>query len=119
MWPLVEAIGEAPDFLNAYWGPDSDDRRRLFFDVTAAKRWVDFNTCKVILEDFGKTPTPSAPTAVTGPVTLVFGAHNILVDATTADRSWRRYFPLATTRLVNAGHFVHLEAPPWQWFPDS
>lgn len=119
VWALVEAICEIPDFLNAYWGPDAQARRRWFFDVIARQPWVDFNTCKVILEDFWSTPVPDTPVAVTGPVTLVFGVHDVLVDAAAAEHVWRRYFPHATTQLVDAGHFVHLEAPPSVWLRDS
>jgi len=62
VWLLVEAVCEVPDFLNAYWGPDADGRRRWFFDVIAKRPWVDLNTCKVILEDFWKAQVPDTGT---------------------------------------------------------
>jgi len=55
----------------------------------------------------------------TGPVTLILGTHDVLVEARAAERIWRCYFPHATTQLVNDGHVVHLEAPPSVWLPDS
>ncbi|MBS6363149.1 alpha/beta hydrolase [Burkholderia sp.] len=119
VWTLVEAIRDVPDFLSAYWGAGSEERRLWFYDVIATKPWVDFNTCKVILEDFWKTPTLNIQTVVTGPVTLVLGTQDVLVDAPTAEHAWRRYFPRATTRLLNAGHFMHLEKLPSEWLPSN
>lgn len=117
VWALARAICEVPDFLNVYWGPDAGDRQRWFFELIATKPWADLNTCQVILEDFWTQPALDQPISFAGPVTLVFGHHDALVDAAAEEARWKRYFPQAQTRVVNAGHFIQLETPPAFWMP--
>ena len=114
-WNLVEAICEVPRFFDIYWGPNAEDQRRWFHTTIATQPWADLNTCKVVLQDFWTRPDLAVQTTVTGPVELIFGSHDLLVDPSEEVRRWLNYFPHATTRRVNAGHLVHLETPPSQW----
>lgn len=117
VWSLIEAVSEVPTFLNAYWGADSDEQRQRFYALIAEKPWADFNTCKVILKDFWSTSAVDVQPSVTAPVKLLFGVHDVLVDANTEERIWLRYFPHATTQRVNSGHCVQFETPPTVWMP--
>ncbi|MFL9908350.1 alpha/beta fold hydrolase [Paraburkholderia sp. RL17-337-BIB-A] len=116
-WTLVERILEVPGFLDVYWGPESHERRRWFLSLIEREPWLDINTLRTILLDYWAGRALTVRTTVRGPVGLVFGVHDVLVDAAQEAVAWKRYFPQATSRQLNAGHFVHLETPPHLWLP--
>lgn len=112
---LVEEIWAVPGLLDVYWSPASVERKKWFLEVIEREPWLDFNTFMVILKDFWETKPMHARATVQGPVNLVFGTHDVLVDAQQETQNWLRFFPDATISLLDAGHYVHLEAPPDLW----
>ncbi len=118
-WCLVEAICDIPQFLDAYWGPHSELRRRWFYQTVIGQSWADLNTCEVVLRDFWNSPELSAAIDFTGPVKLIFGKHDVLVDPSSDAHRWSRHFPRATISCVDTGHFVQLEMAPETWMPSA
>jgi pimeloyl-ACP methyl ester carboxylesterase len=114
---LVEEIWAVPGVPDVYWSPASGVRKKWFLEVIAREGWVDFNTFIVILKDFWDTKPMNVKTTVAGPVNIVFGSHDVLVDATQEAQNWLRFFPDATIKLTDAGHYPHLENPPELWLP--
>ncbi|WP_322059284.1 alpha/beta hydrolase [Paraburkholderia sp. J63] len=117
LWTLFERICQVPGFLDMYWGPDAVERRQWFNALIEREAWLDFNACHVILKDFMETTPLRVQTTVRGPVNIVFGLHDVLVDPRREAQTWSRYFQNVTIQWLNAGHFVHLECPPELWLP--
>jgi pimeloyl-ACP methyl ester carboxylesterase len=114
-WSLVERLCEVPGVFELYWGPGTEELQNWFISLSERGPWLDLNTCKVILQDFWATKALRVQTTVRGPVNIVFGLHDVLVDVKREARNWSRYFPNLTVYHLSTGHFVHLESSPDLW----
>lgn len=112
----AQVIGVA-NFIDVYWSPSAHARRRWFVDLLTHQPVFDMNAFEVIVRDFWSAGASSAPARVAGPVHLVFGRADPLVDIEVERQTWLGLFRHATSRDIDCGHFVHLEATPSVWWP--
>jgi pimeloyl-ACP methyl ester carboxylesterase len=78
---------------------------------------IDPEAFQVLLADFWQQPRLSVQTRVRGPVSLLFGEDDPLVDPAAGAAAWQAFFPSARSRILPAGHFIQLERPPAEWWP--
>lgn len=115
-WQLIAAILATPDFLDAYWSPRAIEQRSWMAALIGDSAVFDFNAFQSIVNDFLNEPPRIGPTLFTGPVSLVLGAHDSLNDNDAEGKAWKAHFPQAELRVVDAGHFPHLERPTDEWY---
>ena len=51
-----------------------------------------------------------------GEVVALLGKHDPVVRVEDSIETWRKIFPQTQFKVVDAGHFLHLELPPEAWF---
>lgn len=114
---LAAQIMSVANFLDVYWSPGADARRRWFLDLLTHQPVADLNAFEVIVRDFwSEAQIISVQTTVTNPVELIFGRADPLVDVEAERRIWTAFFPHAVSRELDSGHFVHLETEPTMWW---
>jgi pimeloyl-ACP methyl ester carboxylesterase len=116
-WSMVAQVLATPDFVDLYWGPGMPERRAQFKALLGDGSVFDFATFHAVLDDFlfSGEARPSSPLAFTGPVCAVIGNADGLYDPATDDAELLRCFPQARIQRLDAGHFLHLEAPAVSW----
>lgn len=108
-----------PAFLNAYWSPWALDRRAWFGALMAREPVFDADAFGAIAGDAWPELGPPAASGFDGPVDIVYGNTDVLVDAATSLPLWQRAFADVRSRTVRSGHFIQLECPPTAWWRAS
>lgn len=116
-WLLVDELMATPDFLRVYFSDDADVEYAAFIDLMAHESLLDASAFRAILQDFWELRPIHGPIALGCPVDLVFGKYDVLSDPSKEEAIWLQYFAQARSRHLDAGHFVHLERPPDEWWP--
>jgi pimeloyl-ACP methyl ester carboxylesterase len=112
---LARTIMATPDFIDIYWAPNSAPQREAFKSLLEREALFDAATFDAVTRDLFHGPRLQATTRVAGPVSIVWGRHDPLIDPDTESATWTGYFPTATTHMLEAGHFIQLEADA-AWF---
>lgn len=118
-WSLFDALLATPDFLRVYFSRDADAQYAAFAGLMAREPLFDASALRAILQDFWELRPIDGPIAPGCPVDLVFGKYDLLSDPSEEEAIWLQYFPQARSRHLDAGHFVHLERPPAEWWPEA
>lgn len=116
-WLLVDELMATPDFLRVYFSDDADVEYAAFTDLMARESLLDASAFRAILQDSWALQPIHGPIALGCPVDLVFGKYDVLSDSSEEEAIWLQYFAQARSRHLDAGHFVHLERPPDEWWP--
>jgi pimeloyl-ACP methyl ester carboxylesterase len=118
-WRMVDELMATPDFLRVYFSDHADALYAGFTDLMAREPLFDASAFRTILQDSWEAPVLECPTHLECPVDIVFGSADVLTDPASDGPVWTDYFPHARIHCVDAGHFVHLELPPEQWWPQA
>ncbi|PTB20128.1 hypothetical protein C9I57_13555 [Trinickia symbiotica] len=118
-WLLVDELMATPNFLRVYFSARADAQYAEFAGLMAREALFDVSAFRTILQDFWNAPALEGPPRVECPVEIVFGREDVLTDSASESNVWAAFFPHAKIRHVDAGHFVHLELPPEQWWPPA
>jgi pimeloyl-ACP methyl ester carboxylesterase len=113
---LAQTVLATQDFIDVYWAPGSTSRCDAFKTLLANESLFDHGTFEAITRDLCRQPPLNITTRIVGPVHVVLGRHDPLVDPDTEYPIWGAYFPTATPHLIETGHFPHLEADASEWF---
>ncbi|MFM0598418.1 alpha/beta fold hydrolase [Paraburkholderia dilworthii] len=113
---LAAQITSIANFIDLYWSPRADERRRWYVDLLTHQPVIDLNAFEVLAKDFWLEPPMSVRAIVPESVHLVLGRADPLMDVDAERRIWTALFPGAVSHEVNSGHFVHLETPPETWW---
>lgn len=108
-WQVFAALAQVPRFWEAYFTPQAQAAQR-FGELMAVPGTFDAATAVAVLDDHADSGAVSAPCGYTGPVSLVFGAGDPLLDPVQGAADWRAVFPQASVRILPVGHFPLLEA---------
>ena len=114
-WELTEVILGTPGFADLYWSPQAVEQCQWFGASLGDPAMFDFNAFQATLNDFFDEPDVGGPADFTGPVSIVFGMHDALMDPEIEGKVWKKYFPQALVSVVDAGHFIHMELPADCW----
>lgn len=116
-WSLFDELRATPDFLRVYFSDDAKAQYSAFTRLMARVLLLDAFALRAILQDFWELRPIDGPIALGCPVDLVFGKYDMLSDPSEDEAVWLQYFAQARSRHLDAGHFVHLERPPAEWWP--
>lgn len=118
---LFGLVFTVPDFLTAYWSPWADDRRAWFGDLMKKEPVFDGAAFDAIAGDAWADLGPRAVSGFAGPIDIVYGDADVLVDAPASLPIWQGAFRQVTSRVVHAGHMIQLESPAAAWWraPDD
>lgn len=115
-WQLVGTIFSCPGFLDAYWSPNAEWQRQWLGELMASNPAVfDFDAFQAITNDFLDGSAVDVKSQFDGPVSAVLGTHDPLIDTQVDGKIWQRCFPQAKVKIIESGHFVHMELPPERW----
>jgi pimeloyl-ACP methyl ester carboxylesterase len=109
-WDVFGALSLLPDVTELYFGPNGGpEAARSFAALLQQPGAFDGPTSVATADDFSARDHTPVLSAYTGPVAVLFGAYDPIIDAD-ADRAvWEVIFPQATFFKVQTGHFPLLE----------
>jgi pimeloyl-ACP methyl ester carboxylesterase len=113
MFGIVFAV---PAFLSAYWSPWAVDERTWFGALMEREPVFDAEAFTAIARDAWAELGPPEASGFAGPVDIVYGNTDVLVDPATSLPPWQRAFRNVSGRTVRSGHFIQIECPAADWW---
>lgn len=113
---LSGIVYTVPAFLTAYWSPWAGDKLAWFGDLMQKEPVFDGAAFDAIAGDAWPELGPPAVSGFAGPVDIVYGDADVLVDAAASLPLWRQAFPQAGSRVVHSGHMIQVESPAAAWW---
>ena len=120
---LIQACFPDPAIPDIYFGPGSVAAKDRYLALASAAPPIDVPTFFAVM--FDRLRAPPQPRAEAcpehrrrrfdGEVTAILGKHDPLHVEESSEK-WREIFPQAQFKVMDAGHFLHLELPPEVWF---
>lgn len=109
-WDVFGALTLLPDVTALYFGPNGGaEAARSFAELIEQPGAFDGPTSVATSDDFSALDRRPAASAFTGPVTVLFGAHDPMIAAEQDRAVWGTIFPQAEFFKVETGHFPLLE----------
>lgn len=109
-WDVFGALAQLPDVTALYFGPSGGEAAaRSFAELIAQPGAFDGPTSVATSDDFSAIDRRPVVSSFTGPVTVLFGAHDPMIDAEHDRAIWTTIFPQAEFFKVESGHFPLLE----------
>ena len=112
---MILAGAVHPAYPAVYFGPNSTVTSDFFLGIFAKGGLLNLETFLTVMNDLLNAPALTPVNGFDGKVSLVLGRHDPLLDVNEDIAAWRHIFPQLQVRVVNCGHFVHLELPPEIW----
>lgn len=114
---LATALFSVPRLLDRYWAPGNTAECERHAQLAATANWFDATTFAAVARDLHDRPLPARqPTGY--PMSILAGRHDPYFAGDHDVDAWRRQFPGAEIRIVEAGHMVHFERPVDEWLRD-
>lgn len=114
---VLDIVFAAPRFLEAYWSPWAKARHDWYADLMKNAPVFDPEAFFAIAADAWRELGPLNRSAFDGPVDVIYGSADVLVDAATTLPMWQRAFRHVASRTVRSGHMIQFECPPEEWWP--
>lgn len=105
--------GTLPD---TYFAPHSAEARDRYFAMAGKTPPLDIASYFAVMQEFLHAPNSTQAAEYGGEVNILMGRDDPLLDLDEDKHKWLAVFPQAEFKLVEAGHFLHLELPPEIWF---
>jgi pimeloyl-ACP methyl ester carboxylesterase len=115
LWALIDSLFSVKDLLDFYWSPTAVVQRVAMNQLAATGKLFHVPTYQAVLNDF-ITRVPLPPVTWRGSANVWIGRHDPYALPSDAE-AWRVVLPQASVQFVEAGHFPHLELPPYLWLP--
>lgn len=112
---LVEELLTTPGMSDHFWAPQSHRLRERFNTIAATALHHDTTTLFAVLEEGLENSLAPAPAGYSGPVRLLMGKHDPLLEIERDLARWQVIFPGLQLDICEAGHNPHFELPVWQW----
>jgi pimeloyl-ACP methyl ester carboxylesterase len=110
-WDVFGALSLLPDVPELYFSPNAGEAARSFVELIQQPGAFDGPTSVATSDDFAAINPKPLPSPYTGPVQLVFGKYDVMIDADKDAAAWRAIFPQASIHMVDSGHFPLQELP--------
>jgi pimeloyl-ACP methyl ester carboxylesterase len=114
---MLDIIFSVPQFLDAYWSPWARAKQELYATLMQNEPVFDPATFFAVAADAWRELGPPAASAFAGPVEIVYGSADVLVDSAATLPMWQSAFRHVTSRTVRSGHMIQLECVPEEWCP--
>jgi pimeloyl-ACP methyl ester carboxylesterase len=108
-WDVFGALSLLPDVTALYFGPLGAQAAASFVELIQQPGAFDGPTSVATSDDFAAGDHTPAQSAFAGPVSVVFGAYDPMIDAEQDGAIWKVIFPQASIHRVETGHFPLLE----------
>ncbi|MGF6289643.1 alpha/beta fold hydrolase [Paraburkholderia youngii] len=114
---LAAQVTSFANFIDFYWAKSANARRSWYIDLLTHHPVLDINAFEVLAKSFwAQSP---AYGDVRAPVHIVLGSQDCLIDPQTESQAWKTRLDCASCKLLECGHFVHLEQSPAAWWPQN
>jgi pimeloyl-ACP methyl ester carboxylesterase len=114
---VMGIIFSAPQFLNAYWSPWAKAQQEWYGALMQSEPVFDPGAFFAIAADAWRELGSLDVSAFEGPVDIIYGSADVLVDAATTLPAWQTAFSHVTSRTVHSGHMIQFECAPEEWWP--
>jgi len=118
-WNLVGNVMAVPTFLDYYWGPKSDQQRDFANQVLAQHTLFNPPFFQAIVNEVLNRELAEAPGGFHGPVQIIQGRFDPLIDLDAELAVWLTRFPHAETVVADTGHLIPLEWDDDRWWKPS
>lgn len=108
-WDVFGALSLLPDVTELYFGPAGADAARTFAELIHQPGAFDGPTSVATSDDFSALDHSPMQSPFAGPVSVLFGAYDPMIDAEQDRKVWEVIFPQAEFFKVETGHFPLLE----------
>jgi pimeloyl-ACP methyl ester carboxylesterase len=109
-WDVFGALSLLPDVTDLYFGPNGGaEAARSFSELIQQPGAFDGPTSVATSDDFSALDHTPVRSAFEGPVSVLFGAYDPMIDAEHDRTVWEIIFPQAAFFKVDTGHFPLLE----------
>ncbi|WP_229257472.1 alpha/beta fold hydrolase [Duganella callida] len=109
-WDVFGALSLLPDVTALYFGPNAGpDAARSFAELIQQPGAFDGPTSVATSDDFSVRDHTPLRSPFEGPVSVLFGAYDPMIDAEQDRKIWEVIFPQAEFCKVETGHFPLLE----------
>lgn len=112
---LIEALLMIPGLFDPLWAPRSGAYRERFNTIAAKTLHFDTGSLLAVIEQSLVENLAPTPVAYSGPVRLLLGQHDPLLETPQETARWQAIFPQLQLDICDAGHNLHLELPIGQW----
>ena len=113
---VKDIIFSAPQFLSAYWSTWAKDRQEWYGNLMQSEPVFDPDAFFSIAADAWQELGPPAVSAFDGPVNIIYGSADVLVDSATTLPMWQSAFTHVASRTVRSGHMIQFECEPEEWW---
>jgi pimeloyl-ACP methyl ester carboxylesterase len=108
-WDVMGALWLLPNVTSLYFGPDCGDEPQVFAYLLQQPGVFDGPSSVATSDDFASNLPKPARSPYEGPVSVIFGEFDPMIDAERDAAIWRTVFPQAEIHTVPTGHFPLLE----------
>lgn len=117
IFEIAGAVASLPDWRRTYFSPASQRAYERYVALLPEGTPIDLATFIAgVVEHFAQPPV-AAPARFSGPVRILMGRDDVLLDRESVLPYWSCVYPQARCDEVSAGHMIHLELPPESWAP--
>ena len=108
-WDVMGALWLLPNVTSLYFGPNSGDEPQVFAYLLRQPGVFDGPSSVATSDDFAANAPLPARSPYQGPVSVIFGEFDPMIDPARDGDIWREVFPQAVIRTLPTGHFPLLE----------
>lgn len=113
---VVDIIFSAPQFLNAYWSSSAKAQQEWYATLMQSEPIFNSEAFLAIAADAWGELGPPTASAFDGPVDIIYGSGDVLVDSATSLPMWQAAFRHVASRTVHCGHMIQFECAPEEWW---
>ena len=112
---LIQACFPDPYIPGIYFGPGSAAAKDRYLTLARVAPPVDLPTFFAVMIESLHAPPLAQVEGFAGEVVALLGKHDPLLRVDEDIKRWREIFSQAQFKVMDAGHFLHLELPPEVW----
>jgi pimeloyl-ACP methyl ester carboxylesterase len=103
------ALWQLPNVTSLYFGPNSGDEPQVFAYLLQQPGVFDGPSSVATSDDFAAGSPDLVRSPYVGPVSVIFGEFDPMVDPAKDGPIWQAVFPQAAIHTLPTGHFPLLE----------
>lgn len=108
-WDVMGALWQLPNVTSLYFGPNSGDEPQVFAYLLQQPGVFDGPSSVATSDDFAASAPEPVRSPYQGPVSVIFGEFDPMIDPVLDCAIWKDVFPQAAVHTLPTGHFPLLE----------